>query len=306
MQTDNGVFPVIEISGGLGNQLFQYAFARKLRQDVGIAPILSLLGYKGSKHQQRRDVEIRSFLNSEFQYFPGEDIGRGLTSFYENLRVRKAWKANNQLLQTISETSPFNAQNIEKASNGFYKSSLISLHYWEDIFDETITMIDSAIAAKCAIPYGNLALPNQDVLGIHIRRGDYISNPKTRNFHGFCSEKYYLDATEKMLSNRANIKKILIFTDDQASCLPIIKKIQEFGLPVSFSQASEPIFGLFEMGLCGQLIGSNSTYSWWAAHTGIRKVSIFPANWFVGITNYDIEGFFKVEVELLQHKLATQ
>jgi hypothetical protein len=113
MQTDNGIFPVIEISGGLGNQLFQYAFARKLRQDVGIAPVLSLLGYKGSKHQQRRDVEIRSFLNSEFQYFPGEDIGRGLTSFYENLRVKNAWKVNSQLLQTISETSPFNAQYIE-------------------------------------------------------------------------------------------------------------------------------------------------------------------------------------------------
>ena len=306
MQIDNGVFPVIEISGGLGNQLFQYAFARKLRQDVGIAPVLSLLGYKGSKHQQRRDVEIHSFLNSEFHYFPGKKGGRGLASLYENIRVRNAWKTNNQLLQTISETYPFNAQNIEKASNGLYKSSLISLHYWKDIFDETITIIDGAIAAKCTISEGNHALPDRDVLGIHIRRGDYISNPKTRNFHGFCSEQYYLDAAKIMLSNCANVKSILVFTDDQVSCLPIIRRIQEFGLPVRFSQASDPILGLFEMGLCGQLIGSNSTYSWWAAHTGINKVSIFPANWFVGITNYDIEGFFNVEVELLQHKLATQ
>jgi hypothetical protein len=304
--SSHSVFPVIEISGGLGNQLFQYAFARKLRQDVGIAPVLSLLGYKRMKHQQRRDVEIHSFLNSEFQYFPGKNIGRGLTSFCENLQVKNAWNTNNQLLQTISETSPFNAQNIDKASNGLYKSSLISLHYWEDIFDQTIAIIYGAIATKCAIPDGNHPLPNEDVLGIHIRRGDYISNPKTRNFHGFCSEQYYLDAAEIMLSNRANIRSILVFTDDQASCLPIIRRMQEFGLPVSFNQASNPVLGLFEMGLCGQLIGSNSTYSWWAAHTGIRKVSIFPANWFVGITNYDIEGFFKVEVELLQHKLATQ
>lgn len=306
MQIEKGVFPVIEISGGLGNQLFQYAFARKLRHDLGTPPVLSLLGYKGSKHKQRREVEIHSFLDSEFQYFPSKNIERGLVSFYDNLRVKKVWKANNFLLQSISETSPFNAKSIEKVSNGLYKSSLISLHYWEDIFDETISIIDRAISAKCEIPDGNRALPNQDVLGIHIRRGDYISNPKTRNFHGFCSEQYYLDATKIMLSNRPNIRRILVFTDDQSSCLPIITKMQEFDLPISFSNASEAILGLFEMGLCGQLIGSNSTYSWWAAHTGIRKFSIFPSNWFVGLTNYDIEGFFKFEVKLLQHKLDTQ
>lgn len=300
------IFPVIEISGGLGNQLFQYAFARKLKKVTGAQPVLSLLGYKASRHQQKRKVEINQFLNSEFEYFPTKHPGWGFNQINKNFLSKKVWRNNALGLEFIAENSPFNAPEIEFSSQGHYRSSLVSLHYWEDIFQETISVINQGLTREYKKHSKNLLLIDKNVLGIHIRRGDYVSNPKTRNFHGFCSDEYYLDAVEKMLSKRPHVSSLLIFTDDKDSCVPIVEKFRRFNLPTSFNLSTDSISSLFEMGLCAQLIGSNSTYSWWATHIGAKKFSIFPANWFAVLNNYDTQGFFKADVQLLEHQLMTQ
>jgi len=301
-----GVFPVIEVSGGLGNQLFQYAFARKLKKVTGTQPVFSLLGYKSSSHQQKRKVEINQFLNSEFEYFPTEHPGWGLNQINKSFLEKKVWRNNALRLEYIKEVSPFNAPEIEFSAQGHYKSSLVSLHYWDDIFQETISVINEGLTREYEVHNKKRLQIEQNVLGIHIRRGDYISNPKTRNFHGFCSDEYYLDAVETMLSKRPDVSSLLIFTDDRDSCVPIVEKFRRFSLPTSFNRSPDSISSLFEMGLCQQLIGSNSTYSWWATHIGAEKFSIFPANWFAGLKNYDTQGFFKADVQLLEHELVTQ
>ena len=100
----DGVFPVVEISGGLGNQLFQYAFARKLQQVTGVSPVLSLLSYKKSIHQQRRKVEINSFLNFEFDYFPDRIPTWRLDKLGDHLRTSKRFKNNLKYLDLVPET----------------------------------------------------------------------------------------------------------------------------------------------------------------------------------------------------------
>ena len=302
----DGVFPVVEISGGLGNQLFQYAFARKLQQVTGVSPVLSLLSYKKSIHQQRRKVEINSFLNFEFDYFPNRIPTWRLDKLGDHFRTSKRFKNNLRYLDLVPETEPFNATHISFSKHGLYKSSLVSLNYWDDIYDETISLLNVGMKRHYQELYGREFILDSSVLGVHIRRGDYLTNAKTRNFHGYCSDEYYLDAVKSMLSDFPHIRSILIFTDNAAVCVGIAEKFGSFGLEVSFSETIDAISSLFEMGTCSHLIGSNSTFSWWAAQLGVVKSSIFPFNWFAGLDNYRIDGFFKKDVTLLRHELLTQ
>lgn len=301
----NSVFPVVEISGGLGNQLFQYAFARKLQKVTGVSPVLSLLSYKKSIHQQRREVEINTFLNFEFDYFPNRLPYWRLDKLRDYFRTSKRFKSNLGYLDLVPETEPFNATNISFSKHGLYKSSLVSLNYWDDIYDETISLLNVGLKRHYQEQHGREFILHSSVLGVHIRRGDYLTNAKTRNFHGYCSDEYYLDAVESMLSDFPHIRSILIFTDNAAVCVGIAEKFRSFGLEVGFSETIDAVSGLFEMGKCSQLIGSNSTFSWWAAHLGVKKSSIFPSNWFTGLENYTIDGFFKENVKLLKHELLT-
>ena len=136
--------------------------------------------------------------------------------------------------------------------NGYFQS----LKYFEEIKDEFISLINLPEINNNLIP---------DV-GFHIRRGDYL---KHVNIHHVCRTDYFEYFFEKFKD-----KDIKILTDDPDYVVEEFAKYK-FEILKSNSDIKE----LACMAKSKVLVGSNSTFSWWAALIG-NNISYFPSRWF--------------------------
>lgn len=109
----------------------------------------------------------------------------------------------------------------------------------------------------------------QEVISLHVRRGDYMINPN----HPTQSLDYY----EKSLSNFDENLPVIIFSDDPQWC-----NEQELFSPDRFfiSEGGDTKVDLCLMTLCSYHIIANSSYSWWGSYLADSKKTIAPSNWF--------------------------
>ena len=110
-----------------------------------------------------------------------------------------------------------------------------------------------------------------DMISLHIRRGDYVTNPN----HPTQTMEYYKEA----LSNLPNNLPVAIFSDDPAWC----KKQELFaGDRFMIAEGNSTDCDLCLMSLCSHHIIANSSYSWWGAWLADSKRVIAPKKWFGG------------------------
>lgn len=117
-------------------------------------------------------------------------------------------------------------------------------------------------------------------VSFHVRRGDFVSDKVTREFHGVCSLNYYKSAIDRITS-QVRSPHFFIFSDDPAW----VKENLEISNPATFMDHNGPDKGhedLRLMGLCSHHIIANSSFSWWGAWLGTHpsKVVIAPMRWF--------------------------
>jgi hypothetical protein len=145
-----------------------------------------------------------------------------------------------------------------------YHSGDVSLHgyfqslkYFEDVKKEFISLL-------------NLPEISNDLkidVGLHIRRGDYLKYP---TIHHVCHTEYFEHFFEKFKD-----RDIKVFTDDPDH---VANEFSNYKFDILKSDSD--IKELACMTRCDTLVGSNSTFSWWAALIG-NKTSYFPSKWFV-------------------------
>ena len=107
-------------------------------------------------------------------------------------------------------------------------------------------------------------------LGLHVRRGDYVTNPKTKSFHGVCDASYYTRALN-VVRNLVDIDHVYIFSDDVAWCRDNL----DFSIPTVLIKTSViDTEQLKLLSLCDHHVISNSSFSWWAAWFGYSEEQV--------------------------------
>jgi hypothetical protein len=114
-------------------------------------------------------------------------------------------------------------------------------------------------------------------ISLHVRRGDYVQNKITNQFHGLCSLKYYNNAIHYIEMKIKNIE-IFVFSDDISWC----KENLKYNLPIHFMDTNDAHSDLYLMTKCKHNIIANSSFSWWGAwlNTNKEKIVIAPKQWF--------------------------
>ena len=110
----------------------------------------------------------------------------------------------------------------------------------------------------------------EEPIGLHIRRGDFLTNNAN---HNNLTLEYYAEALDKFKSDR----NVIIFSDDTEWC-----KQQELfsGDKFLVSESGNPYVDLCLMSMCSDFIIANSTFSWWGAWLANRGTVIAPKKWF--------------------------
>lgn len=272
---------VAKIHGGLGNQLFEYAFARSLQNKIGGKLILDISDFKYDK--------LRSYSLHHFKL--NNDVCTDFSGRYNlkyDQRINKLIKIGSKLFPELQFAllSRFGiyiwdyAKYIEINVGRHDKCYLHG--YWQgyDYFEDILNIIQTEFQVKESVNIKNIQLLNEittnNSVCVHVRRGDFLSSSnKLIN----CSNNYYLEAMKYLEENDKNLV-YYIFSDD-------IKDVKEkftFGdRKVVYVNNNNPDYEeLRIMYNCKNFIIANSTFSWWAAvlsQRGNKKV-VAPREWY--------------------------
>jgi hypothetical protein len=240
---------VVRISGGLGNQLFQYAAALGYARRIGAPLRLDLAEYEWE--DSHRDFQLGQLR-----------VPVRRTSSWELVRMR---------LRPHRETQG----EFDEFLFGDHGSAWLR-GFWEDdrYFADILPTIrrrfrprDEAIAEAARETVERARVGDGPVIGVHLRRGD--RGPGGSAFAPFSSlpASYYRLAASRFPLG-ANF---LVFSDtpeDIAWCREQLGL--DDGWPVSFGDGRDPLVDMFALAECDHVILSSGTFSWWAGYLGER------------------------------------
>jgi hypothetical protein len=275
------------MSGGLGNQLFQASLALAISHQTGQKVGLDLDAYNYSGRTSNRFLEIEQFVNNAFFFYDSSlRASRILCALSPNSIVLKSYKRKEKDLRTrrfyagqsiqIEKQLIFDVS-INLQEDSYFVGSYISPKYWGGFRDIVLDEIRKMFWSN------NRPRIDQDPssLSVHIRRGDYISNPKTRSFHGLCGIDYYLSSVEDLVEKYPDIENIELFSDDLFFAHEFKNKISHLKNMVVVNSCNNPSKTLSQMSQSNYFIGSNSTFSWWASVLNSKRISVLPSKWFL-------------------------
>lgn len=265
---------IVALKGGLGNQMFQYALGRKLALTTGdaLALDLSQLDRANEVGDVYRPFALGTFPIKASIATP-EEIER-IKHPYGLVSKLIRWFGSKVLRQMHVGWEP---RVLTGSGDRYFDGYWQSPKYFEDIRpalveDFTVTLSPAAqTIARC--------ISETDSVSIHVRRGDYVANPKVRVMYGPCSLDYYADAVRKIEKLVPN-PSWFVFSDDIAW----VRKNLQFPRDATYvsRQSISDIEELMLMATCKHAVIANSSFSWWGAwlNPNAKKVVVAPLPWF--------------------------
>lgn len=275
---------VTRLKGGLGNQMFQFAYAFALSKKHNSSLILDRTFY--NNYPITKEYTLREY---ELGIFPIEQTKTDLVIPCQ-IKVRNRYLHDlhaklfriTKGLRYVKEdftVDPrlYKATNDNSYLNGFWQNP----SYFESIKSELIPLLQIKPAL---IDYKNRMVGEDfsrtNTVSIHIRGGDYYNKGNQRRFGGITSE--YFRSAISLISKKVKDPQFKIFTNDKQKAIEIIN---HFGVNyeiMDINQGKQSYLDLYLMQKCRYNIIVNSSFSWWAAYLNDfkNKIVIAPSNWY--------------------------
>jgi len=281
---------VTRMDGGLGNQMFQYAYGLYLASQHQTELALDLNSYQtGPQH---------GYVLDRFQI-----TGKPLNSQY-NQRIPQRYRA--QPAKTSFAWLPSNLpdwnlpdwlrpsvlRRVKERPFGFHEKYLKAsddsylVGYWQSekffpgMRDELLKQFTPKLKLSDASLRAIELMQTVPSVSLHIRRGDYLSNAETARIYEQLSLEYYHASLQRFAAERERVQ-VFIFSND----LPWCHEQLRLNLPTHFmdhTQALSAHEDLIMMSHAACNVIANSTFSWWAAYLNNRsdRTTFAPARWF--------------------------
>lgn len=280
---------IVKISGGLGNQLFQYYAGKNFSEQVGGRMVLDLDFFTSPpKGATPRDFKLDKIEGLIF------DVEK--SKFYCKSKILKAlgWAYSPFGIRVVVE------DNWDQAISE--KKDIFVLNgYWQDTKFITSNQKEKKKTLDLTMEQRSgcedyLAMVDEGVGSLHIRRGDYVTSASTAKVHGICSMDYYAKAIA--LAHKQGVEKLLIFTDDKNWVENNFKSNIPF-VVVNIGGDDADITEMLLMSKYRFNIIANSTFSWWAAwlNDSPNKAVVSPEKWYEAAgrnTNLKVNGWINI------------
>lgn len=272
-EKDNTSYPVhvVESIGGLGNQMFQYAFYLSLQQ-----------AYPNNKYY----FDITNCFR--FNRHNGYELNRVFGIITDD-------NLSDELAEKIKRQEPSEVNMVREKRDGCYQPVFNSEQpltiyrgFWqtEKYFAHIAPLIrstfrfDETKLSDASVSFLN-RIRQQNAVSIHFRRGDYFRNYENNYLYGgICSIDYYRQAIQRMeLLAEGKVLWYYLFSDDPAW----VK--ENVSIPnctvVDCNRGNDSWQDMCLMAACKHHIVANSSFSWWGAwlNNDENKVVIAPSPW---------------------------
>ena len=272
----------MQIIGGLGNQMFQYAAGRALAERNRLPLVLDTSSF--ASYKLHNGFELERLFAGSMTVATATDM-KFILGWRSIPAIRKLLlKPNAKLFRgpnIIVEPHYEHWPGISQTPSLAYLSG-----YWqsEKYFKDSEAEIREAFVFKQKMSERNSCLAEEiqrmNSVSIHVRRGDYVTDKSTKAVHGECTLDYYQQAI-RQVAEKLDQPKFYLFSDD----IDWTRKNLKLDFPYCYVDGN---FGLESyndmrlMSLCKHQIIANSSFSWWGAwlNRNPRKIVIAPHKWF--------------------------
>jgi hypothetical protein len=271
---------IVQLLGGLGNQMFQYAIGRRLAWERNTSLKLDITHYQQDPlrryglHQFNIQAEVASLdeLNPILNSSTGRKAIRWLERRFFPFTARS----------TLHERYPYQYDSdVPRCS----RRTIYLQGYWQNeaYFKPIERLIREDFTWRNALNPASHEIARQirEVISVslHIRRGDYAHNPVTQRFHGLLPMEYYVQASEHIAA-QVGKPHFFVFSDDPQWAEENLR----LRYPLTFIRhngGNSDQEDLRLMSLCQHHIIANSSFSWWGAwlSDNPNKIVFAPCKW---------------------------
>ena len=267
---------IIEVMGGLGNQMQQYALYQKMKS-LGKEAKLDVSWFRDEKRQEgvlaRRKLELEYFTDLPMEICTPQEKKRliGGDDLLGKLK-RKLLPGQNRHFYESGMYHPEIFDFDDMYLSGYWACE----KYYSDILPELRKLIKFPEIKNSLNSEIIRRMKSEMSVSIHIRRGDYLDPENAAMFGGICTEEYYASAIKYVLE-RCPEAHFYIFSDDSAYvkekyCGP------QYTI-VDWNTGENSFYDILLMSSCRHNICANSTFSFWGARLNDSpdKIMIRPA-----------------------------
>lgn len=282
---------IVKVMGGLGNQLFQVAYAMALARQLNEEIFLDTSVY--------RTYKIRNFsiqhtkIGGSIKFINEAPISR-LNKWWLKLtqkcyhvyqkvaktlfRIEKHGKLPFKILSPIGLFYNFDRYYYEihaysskiKCLYGYFQSEKYFVNYKDHIMQELKVSTPPTEREEQMIK----ELISCNAVGVSIRVGDdYVKSP----ILNVCTPEYFYQAMD-YIHSKVNDAVFYIFSDD----INRVKERFRFKYPVRYIEQFNDYESLRLLYTCKHFIISNSSFSWWGAYLSEHqdKMVVAPSRWY--------------------------
>lgn len=276
---------ISKLTGGLGNQMFQYALAFNLANrnqkliKFDLNDLLNRAPYPNAiYHDFTLDIFDIACKKAE-----QHEIDRFLFNPQKKLNIAIRKTKNFFTPHYIIKQNRFS---FEKTVFEIYSKNIYLEGFWqsEKYFKNIATQIKELYSLKTS-DYSDTSEIAKDILNsnsvcVHLRKTDYTLPENIRKFGIFGADYYYKGL--EIISSKINNLKVFVFSDDIKWCEENIN----FNFPTVFMnykyEGQKNVMDFKLMCLCKNFVIPNSTFAWWAAWlcSNHQKIVVAPEKWF--------------------------
>ena len=256
---------ILNFSGGLGNQIFEYAFYLYIKDRFPSSAIYG--NYAASALKGHNGLEIDKWFDAHLP--PSTFVSRtifGLCVFAQ--RIAQRLGGLKEFYDYSTRTLPSDSV-IAMGAFRFTKEVFPPYEWLHFILDENRLSEDNK--------YWLIRIKSTNSCFIHIRRGDYLRADINKYYGGICTKQYYeqaIDIVEKITSSPF----FFVFSDDINWVKENLRLDNAFFIDENHGKNS-PI-DMYLMSHCKSGIIANSTFSYFGAYLGVHKnVIVYPKQW---------------------------
>lgn len=281
----------LQLTGGLGNQLFQYGFARAIQKQTKEMICINTYGFR---FDNQRDYSLDAYELNLNVIVPDEAEGKKQWNkvlfrcrLYHKLGRMHGQKAflgltKKGLFITFDVYSYY--KYCLMADDKYIYGTFQSGKYLKDIREELLREITLKNPPEGKILEQRRRMEECESVCVHVRRGDYISNAIDNRTLNICTEQYY-DQAMKVISERIANPVFYVFSNSKED-VEWIRENYHFPTDrtVYITSENRDYEELWLMSHCKHFVIANSTFSWWAQYlsTNDKKIVAAPEKWYLG------------------------
>lgn len=297
---------IIQLAGGLGNQMFQYALYlqfQNLNKEVKIDDVAGFaedekrepaLAPFGITYEKADPAEIEKMLDASLLFWHRvrrKLFGRKRKSYFEeDKRFRpEIFTWDDIYLEGYWQTEKYFAAVAEQVRAAFDVDRLLTIQ------SRTGQMASGSPKWQAQVQNYLQEITGTQSVSLHIRRGDYLTPENQALFGGICTEAYYKEAMRRMREQHPGCR-FFLFTNDKEWAKEqlaggVATDVTVVDLPEDSDHAE---FAL--MSKCRHHILANSSFSWWASYLNQNpgKTIYAPPTWLNG---WDCRDFYRADMQ---------